>query len=118
MIHAIPLLLALHAPAPLSPLRPPMQPSPAGEWVMEWAGTTGPARFAGDGSYCCLWCGTMWLGRWSMEGSVLTVEEWLPGTHEWETPSLPFRWRARLRPGTLEGTLDSGAGMFRLRKGK
>jgi len=68
-----------------------------------------------DGSFGCVWQGRHWMGRWTMEGGTLWVEEWLPAQDEWTRSSQRHRWSARLKPGTLEGPLDGG-GAFRLRK--
>ncbi len=112
---------AFGAPAPIAPPKAPAQPSPVGEWVLEWRGGSGPCRFAADGSFACFWGGKQWLGLWEMrdtpEGRVLAVSEWIPAQDELTPASQHLRWAARLKPGTLEGPLDDG-GEFRLRKGK
>jgi hypothetical protein len=109
------LLLALHAPRPLAPARPPAQPSPVGEWVLEWKGAEGPATFAPGGGFACVWAGRYWIRTWTMADGVLAVDEHLPAANEWGLSSQRICWAARLRPGTLEGPLADG-GDFKLRK--
>lgn len=122
MIAAM-LLLALSAPAPLAAPKPAAQPSPVGEWTLEWKGATGPAKFAADGSFACVWAGRYWIGTWTLEPGTepgvraLSVDEHLPAAHEWGLSPQRIQWSATLHPGTLEGTLADG-GEFRLRKGK
>ena len=107
--------LALFAPAPLAAPKQPVPTTPVGDWVLEWNGGTGPATFSPDGGFSCLWCGQLWLGEWALVDGMLTVHEWLPAQDEWTPARSHLRWSATLRPGTLEGPLDSG-GMFHLRK--
>lgn len=115
MTHILLLSLAMAAPAPLAPAKPPAQPSPVGEWMLEWNGGEGPCRLDRGGSFACVWCGTLWIGTWELRDGVLTVDEHIPARHEREASGQRIKWSAGLEPGTLRGTLGGG-GLFGLRK--
>ena len=109
------LLVALHAPAPMTPPKSPAQPSLVGEWILEWKGAEGPCVLDQGGGFACIWSGRYWIGTWRIEAGVLTVEEHLPADNEWSRSSHQARWAATLKPGTREGLLTDGGG-FKLRK--
>ncbi len=114
MLAAV-LLLALHAPRPLTPAKPAAPPSPVGEWVIEWQGGEGPCAFSPDGGFCCVWLERFWVGTWTLDKGVLTVDEHVPAADEWGRAGERCVWKATLEPGKLEGPLDGG-GRFKLRK--
>jgi hypothetical protein len=108
------------APAPVRASGPPQILAGwemAGEWEMTWHGQKAPCTLTRDGRFWCLWCGSVWEGRWCFDGLGRLVVAEHPEGH----PDNPLRWAVTLqrdRKGKLDrydlqGRLDPD-GTFRL----
>lgn len=96
---------AHRAPAPLP--RPKAPPAPAiaradlvGCWeTMTWRGGRGQTNLREDGTYECLWSGSLWVGTWTLVDGELSVCEGCGGG----PPSFTWSFRVRRAAWGVDG---------------
>ncbi len=105
--------LASAAPAPFPNQRKPRTVNRAalvGTWDANWGGVRCRITLTASGDYSCQWCGTRYVGSWSLdrEGRIVITESCQPGdAASWQVYAI------RLVPGSLSGPVESGAnGVF------
>lgn len=88
------------APAPQPKPRKPITRSDfIGKWECNWNSIDCVLLFAQDGFYACQWRHTVYIGSWSFESGILTINERLSSNTE-PTDGSKLRFPVERVPGT------------------